>query len=58
MNDNYWIFPATAVAFIILFGLAMLGAKIENNRIYDKCLTMNSSMVYIDVVKLCREIVK
>lgn len=58
MNDKYWIFPVSVVAFFILIGLIMMGSKMENDRIYDKCLSTNSGMVYNDLVKMCKELVK
>jgi hypothetical protein len=62
MNDNFWFLPAAAaaalIAFLLLFGLIMMGGKMENERIYEKCLTTNSSMVYNDLTKMCKELVK
>ena len=58
MNDNYWIFPVSLVAFFILIGLIMMGSKMENDRIYEKCLSTNSSMVYNDLTKMCKQLVK
>jgi len=58
MNDNYWIFPVSLVAFFILIGLIMMGSKMENDRIYEKCLSTNSGMVYNDLTKMCKQLVK
>ena len=58
MKDNYWMLPVSVVVFFIILGLLMFGGKIENGRIYDQCLTNNSSMVYTDLTKMCKEIVK
>lgn len=58
MNDNFWFLPAALIAFLLLFGLIMMGGKMENERIYEKCLTNNSSMSYNDVTKMCKEFVK
>ena len=58
MNDNFWFLPAALIAFLLLFGLIMMGGKMENERIYENCLTTNSSMVYNDLTKMCKELVK
>jgi len=58
MNDNFWILPAAAVLFVILLLLMVGGGRIEYNRIYEKCLTNNSSMTYNEVTKMCKEFVK
>ena len=62
MNDNFWVLPAVLTAALVIFfllvGLIMMGSKMENERIYEKCLTTNSSMVYNDVTKMCKDIVK
>jgi len=58
MNDNFWFLPAALISFLLLFGLIMMGGKMENERIYEKCLTTNSSMVYNELTKMCKELVK
>ena len=58
MNDNFWFLPAALVAFLLLIGLIVMGGKMENERIYEKCLATNSTMVYSDVTKMCKELVK
>ena len=58
MKDNVLILPAAIIIFLLLFGLIMMGGKMENERLYEKCLSTNSGMVYNDLVKMCKEIVK
>lgn len=58
MNTNYWFYPVSVVAFFMLIGLIIIGGKIENDRLYEKCLNSNSSMSYVDVTKMCKELVK
>lgn len=58
MKDNYWMFPFAIVGFFMIIGLIIMGGKMENERIYDKCLTTNSSMVYNELTKMCKEVVK
>lgn len=58
MNDNFWILPFVVVAFMILMLLMFGGGHIEHQRIYEKCLTNNSSMPYNEVTKMCKEFVK
>lgn len=58
MNDNYWMVPVGFLALFMAIGLLMAGAKMESDRIYDNCLRNNNTMVYSDVDKMCRGIVK
>ena len=58
MNDNFWFLPGALIAFLLLFGLIIMGGKMENERIYEKCLTTNSSMVHSELIKMCKELVK
>lgn len=58
MNNNYWFYLVPVVAFFMLIVLVSIGGKIENDRLYEKCLNSNSSMPYVDVTKMCKELVK
>lgn len=58
MNSNYWFYLVPVVAFFMLIVLVSIGGKIENDRLYEKCLNSNSSMSYVDVTKMCKELVK
>lgn len=58
MNSNYWFYLVPVVAFFMLIVLITIGGKIENDRLYEKCLNSNSSMSYVDVTKMCKELVK
>jgi len=58
MNNGFWVLPVTLVGCLFMVILVTVGVKIENSRIYDKCLTTNSSMVYNDLTKMCKEVVK
>lgn len=51
----------TAIIFTSIFliaGALLVGSSLENSRLYKKCLQSNSSMIYIEVDKMCREFVK
>lgn len=42
-----------------IFGLAFLaGSFYENDRIYNKCLTDNTQLVFVNIVKICGAIVE
>jgi hypothetical protein len=43
---------------VVLFAIAIGLMRVENNRIYEKCLANNGAMVYNDAVQHCKEIVK
>lgn len=58
MNNDFWVYPVLLVGCIFMVILVVVGGKIENYRLYDKCLTTNSSMAYNDLTKMCRELVK
>lgn len=55
---SFLIFPFVVGVFVIIILLMMGGEKIENQRIYQKCLTNNSTMTYNEVTKMCKEFVK
>jgi hypothetical protein len=58
MRDDFIIVPVAVVLFFLLLLLYVGGSKTENTRIYENCLTNNSTMTYNDVTKMCKEFVK
>ena len=58
MNDNYIFVPIFfVIIFTFIFGM-FCGTTIENNRLYQKCMVENGTMVYNDATAKCREQVK
>jgi hypothetical protein len=58
MNDNWWAMPVVFLIIASIILLVLIGGKIEKLRIYNNCLDKNSTLVYTDAVKHCKEIVK
>lgn len=59
MKDySFLILPFALGLFVIILLLMMAGGRIEYERIYQKCLTNNSTMPYNEVTKMCKEFVK
>lgn len=58
MNDRFWMFPVFCgvLFFSILF--IMVGGELEKNRIYDKCMNDNKTMIHEDAVKHCKNVVR
>ena len=58
MTDGQNLFYA-AIGFFIVVLLSVFGSiKSENTRIYEKCVERNSTMVYAEVTKMCKEFTK
>lgn len=61
MNGND-VFAATISVLFILFlifaGAFQFGARTENERLYLKCLSENSEMIYNKAIVHCKEHVK
>ncbi len=56
MKSNDTIITVLGMVFFVVTFFA--GAYAESKRIYEKCLTKNSEMVYSKAVELCKEQVK
>lgn len=55
MSDNN-VFGMVVVAIIsILIGGLIFGTKIENNRLYDRCMKENENTLHVEAKKLCEE---
>jgi hypothetical protein len=58
MNDNALQMMLFLLGVVVLFAIAIGLMRVENHRIYEKCLANNGTMVYNDAVQHCKEIVK
>ena len=59
MNDAFaFLMVGLTVCFLCFMGGGVVGTNIENNRLYDKCLSNNTTMVYSEVVAMCKNQVK
>ena len=64
MNENTLILVTAACIAIFFLGFAIhqaglaMGRTWERERIYDRCLAINASMIHRDAVVKCKEIVK
>ncbi len=58
MNDNPLQMMLFLFGAVVLFAIAIGLMRVENHRIYEKCLANNGIMVYNDAVQHCKEIVK
>ena len=47
------------IIIILIIGLSFVaGSFYENDRIYNKCLTDNTQLVFVNIVKICGAIVE
>lgn len=59
MNDAFaFLIVGLSVCLLCFVGGATVGVNIENKRLYDKCLDNNTTMVYSEVVAMCKNQVK
>ena len=57
-DDYFWVVPVAALTLFVCVICTFLGSFLEADRIYDKCMETNKTMIHQDAVKLCKEIVK
>ena len=58
MTDNN-IFALVVLAILaLLLGGLIFGTKLENNRVYDKCMRENENVIHVEAKKLCTERIK
>lgn len=57
MNDDNFV-PMVAFVVFVSVLMYMVGWALTEKRIYDNCLTNNSTMIHHEAVAKCRDIVK
>lgn len=58
MKDNYWMFPAFCAVMFFGVLLLFLGGMMEGDRIYDRCLENNKTMIHEEAVRHCKNVVR
>jgi hypothetical protein len=58
MSDGQNLFYAVIGFFIIVLLFVFGSIKSERDRIYEKCVERNSTMVHAEVTKMCKEFTK
>jgi hypothetical protein len=56
--NNYWIVPTFVFTIMACVMLVLLGANMENRRLYKKCLETNGTLQYNEAILKCEENVK
>ena len=55
MNDSSTIGMAILGLIALILGGLMFGTKLENSRLYDRCMRENENVIHIEAKKLCTE---
>lgn len=60
MNSDAFAFLLVGLAVCALSAVAgaAVGQDVEQKRLYDKCIRNNTTMVYSEVVAMCKDQVK
>jgi hypothetical protein len=58
MSEGQIAFYAVIGFFIFVLLVTFGSIKSENDRIYEKCVERNSTMVHAEVTKMCKEFTK
>jgi len=58
MSDNHLFVPILAVIIFTFILGSFSGVGVENNRLYQKCMTDNGTMIHDDAVTKCKAITK